>query len=67
MEENMKEVFSADQMYKIELIQEILDENEIESFVLNQKGSAFRMGDIMLYVDEKDELKAKELIKSHDI
>lgn len=67
MEENMKEVFSADQLYKIELIQEILDENNIESFVLNQKGSALRMGDILLYVDEKDEVKAKELIQSHDI
>lgn len=63
----MKEVFSADQLYKIELIQEILDENNIESFVLNQKGSALRMGDILLYVDEKDEVKAKELIQSHDI
>lgn len=67
MEENMKEVFSADQIYKIELIQEILDKNNIENFVLNQKGSALRMGDILLYVDEKDEAKAKELIKGHEI
>ena len=63
----MKEVFSADQIYKIELIQEILDKNNIENFVLNQKGSALRMGDILLYVDEKDEAKAKELIKGHEI
>ena len=46
---------------------ELLDENSIESFVLNQKGSAFLVGEIHLYVDEKDENKAKEIIEGHDI
>ena len=67
MEENMKEVFSADKMYKINIIQELLAENKIESFVLNQKGSAFLMGDIHLYVNEKDESKAKKIIEDHDM
>ena len=67
MEENMKEVFSADKMYKIKIRQELLEENNIENFVLNQKGSAFLIGDIHLYVDEKDESKALSIIKSHDM
>lgn len=67
MEENMKEVFSADKMYKIKIIQELLEENNIESYLLNQKGSAFLLGDIHLYVDEKDERKAMEIIEGHDI
>ncbi len=67
MEENMKEVFSADKMYKIKIIQELLEENNIENFVLNQKGSAFLIGDIHLYVDEKDESKALSIIESHDM
>ena len=67
MEENMKEVFSADKMYKIKIIQELLEENNIENFVLNQKGSAFLIGDIHLYVDKKDENKALSIIKSHDM
>ena len=52
MEENMKGIYSADKMYKINIIQELLAENEIESFVMNQKGSAFLVGDINLCVDE---------------
>ena len=67
MEENMKEVFSADKMYKIKIIQELLEENNIESHLLNQKGSAFLIGDIHLYVNEKDEPKAIEIIASHDM
>lgn len=67
MEENMKEVFSADKMYKIKIIQELLEENKIESYLLNQKGSAFLIGDIHLYVDEKDEPKAIEIIAGHEM
>ena len=63
----MKEVFSADEMYKIKIIQKLLEEKNVESFVLNQKGSAFLIGDIHLYVDEKDESKALSIIKSHDM
>ena len=67
MEENMKEVFSAEKMYKINIIQELLAENKIESFVLNQKGSAFLIGDIHLYVDKKDEEEALVIIKDHEM
>ena len=67
MEENLKEVYSADKQYKINIIQEILAENNIKSMVLDQKGSAFLVGDIHLYVNESDEEKAKEIIASHDI
>ena len=63
----MKEVFSADKMYKIKIIQELLEEKNIESYLLNQKGSAFLIGDIHLYVDEKDESKATDIIKSHEM
>ena len=63
----MKEVFTADKMYKIKIIQEMLEKNKIKSYVLNQKGSAFLVGDIHLYVDEKDEDKALSIIKNHEI
>ena len=67
MEENMKEVFTADKLYKVEMIQQLLTANKIESFILNQKGSELLVGEIRLFVDEKDEKKALELISKHDI
>jgi len=67
MEDNLIEVFAADKQYKINLIKELLEENQIECFVLNQKGSALLLGNIQIYVDKKDEAKAREIIQSHDI
>ncbi len=67
MEENLREVFSAEKMYKIEIIQSFLNEKKIESFVLNQRGSEFPVGEIKLFVDEKDEAKAKEIVAAHEM
>jgi hypothetical protein len=67
MEENMKEVFTADKLYKVEMMQQLLKSNNIESFILNQKGSELLVGEIRLFVDEKDEKKALELIEKHEI
>lgn len=67
MEENLVEVYSADQKYKISIIRELLDENKIQSLVLNQKGSALLLGEIKVYVNKEDEEKAKQIIEAHDI
>lgn len=67
MEENLREVYSANEMYKINIIRELLEEHKIESIILDQKGSSFLVGEIHLFVNEKDEGRAKEIIASHDI
>ena len=67
MEKNLREIYSADKQYKVDISQELLSEHNIESVTLNQKGSAFLVGDILIYVDEKDEKKAREIIATHDI
>jgi hypothetical protein len=67
MEDNLKAVFSADKMYKINIIEELLLKKGIKSVILNQKGSAFLVGDITLYVNDSDEEKAKQIIADHEI
>lgn len=67
MEENLKEVYSANEMYKVSIMQEVLDEHKIKSVILDQKGSAFLVGDIHLYVNEADETRAKKIIADHII
>lgn len=67
MEENLVEVFSADQKYQVSIIRELLDENKIQSLVLNQKGSALLLGEIKVYVNKEDEEKARQIIEAHDI
>lgn len=63
----MREVFTANKMYKVEMMQQLLAENNIETFVLNQKGSELLLGEIRLFVNEKDEKKALEIISKHKI
>jgi hypothetical protein len=65
MEDKMIEIFSANDMYKINIMQEMLAEANIESTMLDQKGSSLLLGEIHLYVDQKDETKALEIIKKH--
>ena len=67
MEDKMKEVFSANDIYKINIMQEMLAEENIESTIFDQKGSALLLGEIHLYVDQKDEAKALEIVKKHKL
>lgn len=67
MEDNLKIVFSADNRYKVDIIQEVLAENKIKSMLLDQKGSALLLGEIHLLVNEKDEVRALEIIAEHEI
>ncbi len=63
--DNLKRVFSADKLYRANIIREKLAEEGIESFEINQKGSAFLMGEIHIYVSSKDYEKAMEIVKEH--
>ncbi|GAB4326365.1 MAG: hypothetical protein Kow00127_19160 [Bacteroidales bacterium] len=67
MEENLIEIYSADQQYKINIVQEILAENKIDSVTLDQKGSALGIGEIKLFVDKEDEKKARAIIATHNL
>ena len=65
--EDKIEVFSANDMYKISIMQEMLAEDNIESYILDQKGSELLMGEIHIYVDKKDEARAIEVVKKHKL
>jgi len=65
MEDNWKAVYSADKMYKVDLVKGTLDQHNIEYITMNKKGSGLLLGEIELFVDEKDYEKAREIIKEH--
>ncbi len=62
MDENWVMVYSADKLYKVEYVKSILEQNDIYSVILNQKDTEFLIGDVQLFVDKKDEEKAKQLL-----
>jgi hypothetical protein len=64
MEKDLAVVYSSDQDYQIQIARELLDENSIESFVLNQHDSVIpSIGTIELYVNIKDQAQAEEILK----
>ncbi|MCK5857059.1 MAG: DUF2007 domain-containing protein [Bacteroidales bacterium] len=67
MENEWKKVHSTDKEYKAVIIREKLAEKGIESSQVNKKGSEIDLfiGEIEIYVFEKDIEKANEIITKH--
>ena len=66
--DNWVRVYTANQVYKVEAVKELLAEEDIEAFVMDKKDStSFVFGDVELYVQPEDENLAVELIKGFKI
>lgn len=65
--DNWISVFVTDQICQAELIKGILNENDIDTVLLNQKDSSYPMlGTIQIMVNQNDKEKAEQIIKSID-
>lgn len=64
MEKGWKQVFITGDNYKAEIARDLLEENGINSVILNQKDSVYQtFGDIEVYVNEMDETESLEILK----
>jgi len=67
MQPNWILVYSTDQMYKALLMKEMLFEESIEAVIINKKDSIYALfGDIELYVNPADAVKAIHTIKKSE-
>jgi len=55
-------VYTSDKAYKIEFIKELLADHDIVSFSINKQDSSYLFGEIELYVENDDVIRAKRLI-----
>ncbi|MCF6364626.1 MAG: DUF2007 domain-containing protein [Bacteroidales bacterium] len=60
--DNWIKIQSFKRIHQAELRKDILSQNNINSVIVNEKDSLFLFGDIELFVEEKNEKKAKALI-----
>lgn len=61
---NWIKIASSKQAYQIELLKGMLEENNIIAVSINKKDSSYlAFGEIELFVDSKDVVQAKNLIK----
>jgi len=56
-------VYTSNKPYQAEMVKDILIENEIEAILLNKQDSLYLFGDIEVYVQPDDVIKAKFIIK----
>ncbi|HBX50985.1 MAG: hypothetical protein A2275_13190 [Bacteroidetes bacterium RIFOXYA12_FULL_35_11] len=65
MESDWQVVYSTDKEYIAEMIKALLEDNEMDAFIMNKKDSFYvTIGDIEIYVKRDDLLKAKLLINN---
>lgn len=62
MLDNWQLVYSSPLQYKVEIVQAILQDSDIESVVMNLKDSLYLIGEIELYVHNDNVLRAKQII-----
>jgi len=59
-------IHSAGSPYVAELIRQMLADHGIQSFIINKQDSAYKFGDIELFVDRDEVIKAKMLIQEFE-
>lgn len=65
MEKDWVLIFSSTTLHEVHMNRIYLEENGIESIIINKQDSVYNaFGDIELYVNRNDILKAKQLLES---
>ncbi len=65
MEENWVSIFTTDQLYLADIVKQVLMESNIVSVVINKIDSSYTMfGEVEVYVDRDNVIKAKSIIES---
>ena len=62
MENDLVLIFSSNKLYEIEIAKSLLLENDIKSYIVNKQDSMYFFGDIELYVNINEILRAKIII-----
>ncbi len=64
--DNWIAIYETDQLYRAELVKDILNNEEVDAVILNRKDSSYHFGSIQVMVNPKDKEKAAEIVKSID-
>jgi len=66
MNKDWVKIYSTGEGYKAELLKGLLFENNIEAVIINKQDSSYLFGELELYVNSKDIVKAKHVISTLD-
>ena len=66
MNSDLVHIYSSAQLYLAELIKQMLSDHNIQSFIVNKQDSAYKFGEIELFVNRDDIIRAKLLIQEFE-
>jgi len=66
MEKNWTKIYSTGKPYKAEILKGMLEENDVEAVIINKQDSAYLFGELELYVDADDVMKATRIIETQN-
>ncbi|HLG34426.1 MAG TPA: DUF2007 domain-containing protein [Bacteroidia bacterium] len=67
MEKGWEKIYITNQPHLVTIVQELLEENDIESVEINKGDSTFTFGDSEIFVREKDAILARTIILQHNL
>ena len=62
MEKDWVKIYSSTMVNDIEIVKAVLADNAINAIVINKKDSSYLFGEIEVYVNNNDVLRAKQII-----
>ena len=66
MENDLVHIYSSGQPYLAELVKQMLTDHNIHSFIVNKQDSAYKFGEIELFVHRDHVIRAKMLIREFE-
>ena len=66
MENDLVHIYSSGQPYVAELVRQMLADYNIQSFIVNKQDSAYKFGELELYVHRDHVIRAKMLIREFE-
>ena len=66
MADDLINIYGTDKLYVAELIRQMLSNHDIRSFIVNKQDTAYKFGEIELYVYRDDVIRAKKLIQEFE-
>jgi hypothetical protein len=66
MSGDLVHIYSSGQPIQAELVKQMLDSHNIAAFLVNKQDSAYKFGEIEVYVGRDDVIRAKMLIREFE-
>lgn len=67
MDSNWVKVYSTNFDYRAEIMKALLEEENIQAFIINKQDSSYHFGEIELYVHGDNVIKANRIITNEEL